>query len=303
MGNNNLQKWFAAAADVEPIVKVEEVGAMINTKPRSVCVKPTFKQFISMGALLIIITSLAYWMNSSSEKPAKREEKQPRIQQQLTVIHSNQAKERYKQIPPKQMHSLITVSGNEFVSVEVPSFETPSPLTTEQSLEQTLDIQNRIIYLTEQDFAKIDIRFVKNGYNYCYKTYKTGQKIKATQLRSINDSFYFAAGYPGKNYFIKPWETDYYPIYLTDSLGNNQQNFHFQDCPSNMDSLDFVDSLRKEFLGSYADLVPIAISSPKNGKLNLLWYRPTDDFYRRLPRRARELIDIDLLLNGSKLDR
>lgn len=281
---NNLQKWFAAAADAEPIVKVEEVGAMINTVPRSVRVKPTFKHFIIMGASLILITSLVYWMNMPGGEVVKVEiEKSSLPQHTIAPIQEERTPFASQQIRIAREDRITTISRKETIEREELYVESNGQVIPEIPQSGTLDFQSRIIYLTEKDFEKLDIHFIRNGYNHYYKTYSHQQKVKATQLRSINDSFYFAKGNPGKNYFIKPWESDYHPLFLTDSLGNQQQNFHFQDRPENRTPQQFADSLRNNFLMSYNDLLPIAIRTSATGKLNILWYKPTRELFKQLP--------------------
>lgn len=281
---NNLQKWFAAAADAEPIIKVEEVGAMINTSPRSVRVKPTFKHFIIMGASLILVTSLVYWMNMPVEEMENAVVRKTSMQQyNKTEAKREQQLVWHKQARTKQVTSSTNISENKVTEKQVLPVDYIEQARVEEPLSNTIVFQNRTIYLTEKDFERLDIHFIKNGYNHYYKTYEYNHKIKATQLRSQNDSFYFAKGYPGKNYFIKPWESDYHPLFLTDSLGNHQQNFHFQDCLTNQSYSEFTDSLRNYFLASYHELIPIGIRASQFGKLHVLWYKPTRELLKRLP--------------------
>lgn len=312
---NKLQKWFTAAADAEPIIKSEEVGGILNNLPNKVAVKSKSKLIANISTVLFLAFVLVYLMDIPRDTSILVGIKSNQIGKKgsTDIKSSDEEPEHQEAKGSVKIIELHCESNDSVVSIDdllikndpIMLFTTKLGVPSVDSVI-TVTVDNyydRIIRLSENELKKIGIKLNNGAYNHYYKTYANEGEIKATQLVSRNDSFYFTEGYPGKNYFIKSWESDYYPLYVTDSLGNQQQNFHFQDCPLNMDSLDFVDSLRKEFLRSYADLIPIAISSPKSGKLNLLWYKATADFYRRLPRRAQELIDIDRLLNGSKLDR
>jgi hypothetical protein len=300
---NNLQRWFAAAAEAEPIVKVEEVGAMINTAPHSVRVKPTFKQFTIMGASFIVITSLVCWMQMPAEEVITARVQKPAIQRHDVAETTKQRPLIQSEKTWANTVNQVSVTKHEIgATAEIADASGRQVLVEQPILSGVLEFQHRMVYLTEKDFEKLDIQFTKNGYNHYYKTYAGHQKVKATQLRSVNDSFYFAPGYPGKNYVIKPWERDFYPLFLTDSLGNCQQNFHFQDCPAHLTYQQFIDSLRNDFLRLYTHLVPIAIRASAQGKLHVLWYKPTKELMRKLPDDVNSWYNYDSGRNSSYLN-
>lgn len=311
---NNLKKWFTAAADAEPIIEVEEVVAMINKAPYKGTLKSTDNYIKITATLVFVIAILGYWLNIPLEEQKQTEKKRDtliRIDIPEMKIKPEMLKSRIANSSLKSIEHLnitndsqarivdceMRNNSNDFFS---PGFNDAK--ATEVPFVSVDNFQDRILYLTERELEKLDITFIEGVHNHYHKTYSVANSIKATQLRSFNDSFYFTKGYPGQNYFIKPWESNFYPLFLTDSLGNHQQNFHFQDCPENMDHSTFVDSLRNDFLKSYKDLLPVAIRSSKNGKLSILWYEPSNGFFKCVSKRTKILVDSYRIYEGLKDD-
>jgi hypothetical protein len=311
---NNPNKWFDAAAGAKPILAVEDIEAILNKANNKVFSKSIDNYIKIMAAIVFVISILWFWLNIPSEERKQIESKGddipvrsdiPQMKTKLETPKSEVVINRSKSI---EHYYLTNDSVDLLKDSQVGNY--PNDLfisgidgATVISIKSHAidDFQNRILYLNERELEKLGLIFTEGSYNHYYKTYSHANKIKATQLISYKDSFYFIKGYPGRNYFIKPWENDFHPMFLTDSLGNNQQNFHFQDCPVNMSFSIFVDSLRNDFLKSYKNLLPVAIRSSKNGKLYILWYEPSNVFFKCVSNRTKVLIDSYQFYEGQKM--
>lgn len=294
---NKLNKWFDAAKHNPPMISTKEVGAMISNPPAVKGRLSTLKKTVFMGTIFLIITSWLYWMNVSA--PFETSIQKETTQQSEIVVgdtlktlaesdHSN------KQLFIKEENKQSQVQyGSESTDYNDVELEYPLNHTGGVGEEQNeeLQFQHPILFLDSKELEVLDIKIEKGSYNYYYKTYSYQSTIKATQLKSVNDSFFFAKGFPGKNYFIKPWETDFYPLYLTDSLGNDQRNFHFQDKRDSQSWAEFNDSLAHHFRVTYQHLIPIAIRTPDLGRLEILWYKPTKALIKKLPARYAVLFN------------
>jgi hypothetical protein len=300
---NKVNKWFEAAKRAEPIISAKDVEVMISNPPAAKGRFFSFRKRIVMGTLFLIITGWLYWFTFST--PAELNKPNEVTTQTIT----NSLNEHPKQ--EQLVENLSSVDAGEDVeeiimSTIIPQMEYEPGLhftrngIAENDQHDSLIFWNRILVLDEKELKELGISIVSGAYNYYYKTYAFQDNIKATQLKSQNDSFYFAKGYPGRNYFMKPWETDFYPVYLTDSNGNHQRNFHFQDRLNNQTLEVFNDSLRALFLASYHRLIPIGIRTPENGNLEIVWYKPTKAFINNLPKRYSILFDDNMNGNAMK---
>lgn len=300
---NNLKQWFDAAKEAKPVVSVQEVGTMINTSPAKGRVKPTLKTYIIMGTSLIVIGALTWMLSLNPEHT-------PIAETQQTVQPSIELKQAKPEVDYAKQHEHINAGSIRYGNAKAKSPDEISESFSDNkdlsdatgkampvqdqfvhplsAVHPAIDTTGRILYADQSTLKKLGITIEAGRINYYYKTYEHAGKVRATQLVGKGDRFYFVKGIPGKNYFIKPWEDDFYPLYLTNAVGGDQQNFHFQDIPAGVDEKDYKEKLSNTFQATQKKLVPIGIYAPGNRDLSILWYKPTKAFLQQLPKEYEE---------------
>jgi cytoskeletal protein RodZ len=308
MENNNLKQWFDAAKNAEPIVSVQEVGAMINTPSPRTRVKPTFKTYFIMAISLIVMGGLAWWLNltpdASTTRPAKTE------QQAIAAKQKQNSNEDQQVQQPAEFHqkhktatpSLAGDTGTKSIA-SVPVFEmnlnsiesgnTSSPpapkfnfngppltdedgrirLTYDELARLGIETDGHMLrYLSQTDTSKLNINFKKVPEVYAFDI-----EIKASGSSWVSNTVNDDSVLHNRSVKVMPL---FIGVKYVDKPEFNYW-LQLKDVPNEY-KYTYIESIKNDLVPLLVETTPISGATEKPNTL-IFWYASTEAFRNRLP--------------------